>query len=156
MTGGIKIFSAFTGINIYAVNSSYIFDLDLSISQVNSSNINITLSSQSLIPTRIYRVDYLYLVFNIGMANNPSFGSFIIGTLTASSLGGTQNYTSPNNIIMQFNTFVGLSGFSLSGSSILNFNISINEPNNIQPIISDSFIRYTFNFMVILTYYCSS
>jgi hypothetical protein len=90
------------------------------------------------------------------MANNPSFGSFILGSLTASSLGGTQNYTNSSNIIMQFNTFVGLSGFSLSGSSILNFNISINEPNNIQAIVSNSYIRYTFNCMVILTYYCSS
>ena len=130
MTGGVNIFSAFTGFNISAVNSTNIFDLYVSISQINSSSVNITLGSKSSTPTYVYRVHFLWFSFNIGKVNSPSFGYFMLGTLTASS-GGVLSYYNSSNTIKQFNTFVGLSGFSLNGQSTFNFNVSITEPDNI-------------------------
>ena len=130
MTGGVKIFSAFTGLDISAVNSSNIYDLYVSISQISSSSVNLTIGSQSSIPTYVNRVAYLWFSFNIGMVDSPSFGYFMLGTLTASS-GGALSYYNSSNTIMQFNTFMGLSGFSLNGQSNFNFNVSITEPDNI-------------------------
>jgi hypothetical protein len=78
----------------------------------------------------------------------------MVGQLTASS-GGALSYTNSSSSIMNFNTFVGLSGFSIQGQSNFNFDVSINEPNNIQVLINDNFNVFIFNFVVVQTYYCS-
>jgi hypothetical protein len=72
------------------------------------------------------------------MVDNPSIGHFMLGTIAASS-GGLLSYTNTSNTIMQFNTFIGISGFSLKEQSNFNFNISITEPNNIQVLINNNF-----------------
>jgi hypothetical protein len=99
MTGGVQTFVSITGIDISAINSSNVFDIYVSISQLSSSSVNLTISSQSSIPTYVNRVAYLWFSFNIGMVNNPSFGYFIVGTLSASS-GGSLIYTNTSNTIM--------------------------------------------------------
>lgn len=148
MTGGVKTFTAFTGIDITAIDSSNTFDLYISISQISSTSVYFTLASQSSIPTYVNRVAYTWLSFNTGMVNSPSIGYFMVGKLTASS-GGALSYTNSDSSITNFNTFVGLSGFSLKGQSSFNFDVSITEPNNIQVLINNNFNSFTFNFVVV-------
>jgi hypothetical protein len=89
------------------------------------------------------------------MVNSPSFGYFMVGTLSASS-GGALSYTNSSNTIMKFNTLAGLSGFSIINQSNFNFNVTITEPNNMNVVVLNSFSQFKFNYMVVLTLDCSN
>jgi len=56
----------------------------------------------------------MWMSYSAGNVNANNFGYFMLGTMTASN-GGILSYSNSSSTFKNYNTFTGLSGFSLVG-----------------------------------------
>lgn len=150
LTGGVDIFITHLGLDFSTTDSNYVIDLQLSAAYINSTYIQINVTSKSSVPVFIYLLGVNWLAYNRGFYNQANYASFALQTTQGSSFTLTNTSQFYNDT-----TMVGLYSFSISNDSFYDFQNQYNSPNSFSISTSNRNATFSLSYLVLLTYYCS-
>jgi hypothetical protein len=152
-TGNVIVIIMLTGAAVYSYSNGTIFDIAL-IGSFNATakTINTKITSISETDTFLQDIAFLIFAYNSDFVNSPSSKIHNIYSGTISGI----SYQNKSLEMTDFNTFIGMTSFSITKQSVFDFTPNITMSNGFAVTSNSTFSSVSFSFIVLYSNYCGN
>jgi hypothetical protein len=151
-TGGVQLFGVIAGLTAYPTDLLGTIDIQNYFAILSQTSLGLQISSFSTTPTFVWQMAYVVIFYNKGYFDSSSYSN-IYNNLIQLSDSSKSSYTNSQLEMADFNTFIGLTSFSISNQNTFEFFTTVQAPNSFTTS-SSLFNSFTVSFLVMYINYC--